>query len=170
MTHAATVSPTGIRPAFAFGFRGDFGSVFDAAGVERAPLLGISQGAAVSVTYAVQNPQRVSALVLVGGCARGWATKRHPKLTERMQALMVLMRQGWGLELRLFGRSSARRSFRTPLAPTRIGSTSYKAHDSPENAAEMLLALGNLDVRDEPASVSVPTLVVHQPRRTTSFP
>jgi pimeloyl-ACP methyl ester carboxylesterase len=143
-------------------FVADLGSVFDAAGVQRAPLLGISQGAAVSVAYAVQNPERVSALVLVGGCARGWATKRHPKLTERMQALMVLMRQGWGLELPAF-----RQIFSTSFFPdaTRTHTDWFdelqRRTTSPENAAEMLFALGDLDVRGELTSVSVPTLVIH---------
>lgn len=143
-------------------FVADLGSVFDAAGVRRAPLLGISQGAAVSVAYAVRNPERVSALVLVGGCARGWATKRHPKLTERMQALMVLMRQGWGLELPAF-----RQIFSTSFFPgaTRAQTDWFdelqRRTTSPENAAQMLFALGDLDVRDELTSVSVPTLVVH---------
>lgn len=50
----------------------------------------------MSIAYAVENPQRVSALILVGGCARGWRMKQNPRLTERGEALLVLMRQGWG--------------------------------------------------------------------------
>src|SRR5204863_2778589 len=76
----------------------DLGAVFDAAGVSRAPLVGISQGAAVAAAYAARHPDRVSALVLIGGCARGWRAKRHPALIEHFEALMVLMRNGWGAD------------------------------------------------------------------------
>ena len=44
----------------------------DAAGLERFPLLGISQGCAISIAYAVKHPERVSHLVLYGGYAKGW--------------------------------------------------------------------------------------------------
>ena len=38
-------------------FVADLGAIFDAAGVKRAPVLGISQGAAVAVAYAARNPE-----------------------------------------------------------------------------------------------------------------
>ena len=40
----------------------DLESVVEAAGVDRFPLLGISQGGAVAIAYAVRYPERVSAL------------------------------------------------------------------------------------------------------------
>jgi len=40
----------------------DLETVVDAVGVERFPLLGISQGCAVAVAYAVRRPERVSHL------------------------------------------------------------------------------------------------------------
>ncbi len=73
----------------------DLGAIFDASEVQRAPLLGISQGAAVAAAYAARNPERVSALILIGGCARGWRVKRSAALHESFEALMALMRQGW---------------------------------------------------------------------------
>ena len=42
----------------------DLEAVVDAAGLERFALLGISQGSAVSVAYAVRHPERVTHLVL----------------------------------------------------------------------------------------------------------
>src|SRR6266545_2939193 len=77
-------------------FVADLGAIFDAAAVQRAPLLGISQAAAVAVAYAARNPERVSALILIGGCARGWRVKRSARLHEGYEALMALVRQGWG--------------------------------------------------------------------------
>src|SRR5688500_15282292 len=50
----------------------DLESVVDARGLDRFPILGISQGGAVAVAYAVRHPERVSALILYGAYARGW--------------------------------------------------------------------------------------------------
>jgi pimeloyl-ACP methyl ester carboxylesterase len=114
------------------------------------------------VAYAARHPERVSALVLVGGCARGWRVKDHARLTERIEALMVLMRQGWG------GRHPAfRQIFTSSFFP---GGSPLEADwfnelqrqtASPDNAATILSALGDADVREELPRVQVPTLVAH---------
>jgi pimeloyl-ACP methyl ester carboxylesterase len=44
----------------------DLEAVVDAAGLDRFPLLGISQGGPVAVAYAVRHPGRVTHLVLLG--------------------------------------------------------------------------------------------------------
>jgi DNA-binding winged helix-turn-helix (wHTH) protein len=49
----------------------DLEAVTEASRLERFPLLGISQGCALAVGFAVRNPARVSHLVLYGGYARG---------------------------------------------------------------------------------------------------
>ena len=49
----------------------DLESVVNATRLKRFALLGISQGCAVSIAYAVRYPERVSHLVLYGGYARG---------------------------------------------------------------------------------------------------
>ena len=45
--------------------------VVDSAELDRFPLLGVSQGAAVAVAFAVRHPERVSRMVLYGSYARG---------------------------------------------------------------------------------------------------
>src|SRR5919197_2074731 len=45
-------------------------AVMDAAGSERAALLGISEGVPMSILYAATYPDRVQALVCCGGMAR----------------------------------------------------------------------------------------------------
>ena len=52
-------------------FISDLEAIVDAAGLERFPLFGISQGCAISIAYAMRHPERVSRLVLYGGFARG---------------------------------------------------------------------------------------------------
>jgi len=143
-------------------FVSDLEAVFDAAGVERAPLIGISQGAAVATAYASRHPERVTALVLIGGCARGWRVKRHAALSENFEATMVLMRKGWG------GNNAA---FRQIFTTTFFPGASQEVADwfnelqrqttSGETAAKILSALGDVDVRDDLPRVKAPTIVFH---------
>ena len=77
----------------------DLEAVVDAAGVERFALLGISQGCAVSVAYAVRHPERVTRLVLYGGFALGSAKRARTEAEKEQDAAMLtLMRLGWGQE------------------------------------------------------------------------
>jgi class 3 adenylate cyclase/pimeloyl-ACP methyl ester carboxylesterase len=139
----------------------DLETVVDAAGIERFPLLGISQGCAVSVAYAVRHPERVSHLVLYGGFALG-GKKRSPAEKEKRNAMMTLMRLGWGADSPVF-----RQMFTGSFIP---GAT-HEQQDffnelqrrttSPECAARYFDIAGDIDVSDLLARVTVPTLVMH---------
>src|SRR4029077_12898282 len=76
----------------------DMETVVDAAGLDRFPLLGLSQGCAVSIAYAARHPDRVSCLILYGGFATG--LNKRPNITvadhERLAAMRTLMKLGWG--------------------------------------------------------------------------
>ena len=50
---------------------GDLATVVDTAGFDRFALFGISQGCAFAIRYAVEHPERVACLVLLGGYMRG---------------------------------------------------------------------------------------------------
>jgi pimeloyl-ACP methyl ester carboxylesterase len=141
----------------------DLEAVADDAGLERFPLLGISQGAAVAIAFAVAHPDRVSHLVLYGAYARGLlvgdTTDRH----DAQARLMIdLARVGWGARSPAF-----RQVFTTSFMPE--GSPAqWAAFDelqrrstSPENAARFLEAFFRLDVRHLAPDVRVPTLVLH---------
>lgn len=143
-------------------FVSDLATVFDAAGVERAPLIGISQGAAVAVAYAARHPERVSGLILLGGCARGWRVKKHPQLTEHMEALMVLMRQGWGRRNAAF-RNLFTSSFFPDATPELADwwNELQRETTTPDNAATLLSALGDVDVSKDLARIDIPTIVLH---------
>lgn len=49
----------------------DIGVVMDAAGSERAVLMGLSEGGPLSILFAAQNPDRVQSLILYGTFAKG---------------------------------------------------------------------------------------------------
>ena len=139
----------------------DLETVVDATGVERFPLLGISQGCAVSVAYAVRHPERVSHLVLYGGFALG-GKKRSPSEKEKRAAMTTLMRLGWGED-----NSAFRQMFTGRFLP---GGTQEQADffnelqrrtTSPECAARYFDVVGDIDVRDLLGRVTAPTLVMH---------
>ena len=50
----------------------DLETVVDGLKLDRFALLGISQGAPISIAYAVRHPERVSRLILCGAFAKGW--------------------------------------------------------------------------------------------------
>src|SRR3954469_13213553 len=77
----------------------DLETVVDAMGLERFPLLGISQGCAVAIAYAVRHPERVSRLVLHGAYARD-VLKRDdsPRQQELAETMRKLIELGWGGE------------------------------------------------------------------------
>jgi pimeloyl-ACP methyl ester carboxylesterase/DNA-binding CsgD family transcriptional regulator len=141
----------------------DLETVADAIGLRRFPLLGISQGGAIAMAYAVRHPERVSHLVLYGAYARG-RLNRDPKPTQRIEldALLNLIRVGWGRENPAF-----RQVFTSLFIPggsleqLRWFNDLQRASTSPENAARLVAELSTIDVRDLAPAVTCPTLVLH---------
>jgi len=113
----------------------DLESVVEAAGVDRFPLLGISQGGAVAIAYAARHPERVSHLILYGAYARGWAKRESPEEIEQRQAALTLVRLGWGKDNPAF-----RQMWTTLYAPDATQEQAQSFNDlqrvstSPENA------------------------------------
>ena len=144
-------------------FVGDLEAVVDAAGIERFALLGISQGCAVSIAYAVRHPERVSHLILLGGYSVGWKRRARTEAErEAGEAMLTLMRLGWGQENPAF-----RQMFTSQFIP---GATKEQADwfnefqrisSSPADAARNLVANGDVDVTSLLPQVRVPTLVMH---------
>jgi len=140
----------------------DLESVVEAAGVDRFPLLGISQGGAVAIAYAIRYPEKVSHLILYGAYARGWAKRASPEEIEQRQAQLTLVRLGWGKDNPAF-----RQLWTTLYAPDATPEQAQSFNDlqrvstSPENAVKLLNEMGKIDVEDLLPQVTVPTLVLH---------
>ena len=142
-------------------FVSDLATVVDTLNLERFPLLGVSQGCTISIAYAVRHPERVSHLVLYGGFARGHY-KRSPAEKEQAEAMLTLIRHGWGQDNPAF-----RQMFTSSFIP---GATHeqmmwfnelQRVSASAENAARLRDAVSNFEVTDLLPQVSVPTLVMH---------
>ena len=143
-------------------FLNDLASVVDASGLTRFPLLGMSQGEAVSIAYAVRHPESVTHLVIYGGFARGLRRRGDPKLVEQSDALLTLMRHGWGQENPAF-----RQIFTTRFVPEATPEQFEWFNDlqrvstSSENAVRIRQTVDEFDVSGLLGQVRVPTLVLH---------
>lgn len=142
-------------------FVSDLETVVDTLKLERFPLLGISQGCAISIAYAVRHPERVSHLILYGGFARG-PYKRGPVEKEQAEAMLTLIRHGWGQDNPAF-----RQMFTSKFVPEGTHEQMewfnelQRVSASAENAVRLRDAVCNFEVTDLLAQVSVPTLILH---------
>jgi pimeloyl-ACP methyl ester carboxylesterase len=142
----------------------DMETVADAVGLNRFPLLGLSQGCPVAVAYAVRHPERVSHLILYGGFATGG--KQPSTLTaaerERQAAMITLVKHGWGADNPAF-----RQIFTSLLMPAANKDQADAFNElqrlsaSPECAARYLETVGELNVLELLSQVKAPTLVMH---------
>lgn len=140
----------------------DLELVTDAAGLDRFPLLGISQGAAVSIEYAVRHPDRVSHLILFGAYPAGWRHIATPEEAREREAVMVLTETGWGRT-----NPSYRHLFSQTFMPdATLEELAWfdefqRNTTSAQNAVRFLNAFADIDVRDRLKDIRCPTLVIH---------
>jgi pimeloyl-ACP methyl ester carboxylesterase len=140
----------------------DLETVVDKLGLERFALFGISQGAAVSIAYATRHPDRVSRLVLFGGYAQSWRAHGDVAEIAQREALITLVRHGWGQDNPAF-----RQVFTSRFVPGATREEMKWFNDlqrvsaSPENAIRLIKAFSTIDVANLLPQVAVPTLVLH---------
>ncbi len=140
----------------------DMRAVADAAGLEKFALIGISQGCPFSIRYAVENPDRVKCLILLGGFTAGRLKSGSPEDQAVYQASLTMIEQGWGSP------NPAYRQFFTSSLIADATPEESKSFDelqrlstSAENAMRITGMNANVDVRDLARQVKVPTLVLH---------
>ena len=141
----------------------DFEAVVTAADL-RAPftLLGMSQGAAPCVRYAVRHPERVSRLILYGAYAQGWARRGNQDAAREYDSITELMRAGWGRNNPVF-----RQVFTSRFVPDATDEQLAWFNDlclktaSGANAATLFSSRSEIDIVDLLAEVQAPTLVIH---------
>jgi pimeloyl-ACP methyl ester carboxylesterase len=143
-------------------FVDDLEAIFDAAGLDRAPVIGFSQGAAAGAAFAARRPDRVSALVCIGGFAQGINRRADPKSAELAAASVAFARADWH-----GAPPSVRDHFARLLAPD-ASSADQAAYAeamehtiSPDNFARFREAVGAIDVTGLLPQVRCPALVLH---------
>lgn len=129
----------------------------------RFVLLGLSQGGALAVEYALNHPERVSHLVLVNAYGQG-GRARAKNDAERLEAetLVNFIRIGWGRENPDFCEF-----FTNLFIPDgtpeqhRWWGELERVTASPDVAARLLYEMQGFDVLDKAAGLSLPTLIMH---------
>jgi len=156
------LSDRAVADISAAAFARDLETVAESLGAERFALLGASQGAAAAIACAAAHPARVSHLVIVGGYARGRNRRGLVAEQEKAQAILTLMRQGWGdprsAFMQMFSSLYVPRSSPEQLA---WWVEAQRGSSNGETAVRIRTACDEIDVTPLLPQVKVPTLVLH---------
>ncbi len=133
----------------------DVRAVMDAAGSERAALLGFSEGGSMSLLFAGTYPQRVHGLVLYGSYAHSPRTGGD-YLKERIEAIDRL----WGTGEYIIGRFMP--SLSSDEAARRLMARWERLSASPSAVIAITKMNSEIDARHILPAIRVPTLVIHR--------
>lgn len=139
----------------------DVRAVMDAAGSERASIMGVSEGAALALLFAASYPARTTALILFGTAARwawapdcpwGWSP-------ERVAATVNAVETNWG-----------KPALVEAFAPSRKDDPAFRQwwgrlermSASPADMIALIEMAQKIDLRDVLPTIRVPTLVLHR--------
>ena len=145
----------------------DVRAVMDAVDSERAVLMGISEGAPLSMVFAASHPERTAGLIFVGGEVKeiledDWPWGETREEYESHLEKILSGEQPWG------------KVERVDFAPSRADdpatiewfSRLQRTAASPAAAVAFMRLGSEIDVREVAPSIRVPTLVMHTPEDT----
>jgi DNA-binding SARP family transcriptional activator/pimeloyl-ACP methyl ester carboxylesterase len=141
----------------------DLETVVNTLGLNRFPLLGISQGASIAIAYAVRHPEKVSHLILYGGYARGRSFRVSTvEQREELDVMLQLIRLGWGKEHPAF-RQVFSMMFIPEGSPEQLHAFNEleRITTSPDIAARIVGEFHKINVSDLAKQIIQPTLVLH---------
>jgi pimeloyl-ACP methyl ester carboxylesterase/DNA-binding SARP family transcriptional activator len=135
-------------------------AVMDAAGFDRAHLLGLSEGGPVAIALAATYPERVQSLTLAAAGARTVPDDEGPQ-RERRLAGVRFFHERWGTDATVT---------LDVFAPSVAGDPDYRNWEpryerqsaTPAALGELLEMVESIDVRPLLSSVTVPALVLHR--------
>ncbi|NQV69996.1 MAG: alpha/beta fold hydrolase [Pseudohongiella sp.] len=139
----------------------DLEQVIETNELDKFPLLGISQGAAVAIEYALRHPEKVSHLILYGGYLVG-RDKRGSNEYKKQQLLLAMIESGW---------DDQNPAFRQVFASLFVPNGSHEHQQwfaelcrktaTAENAHRIQTICSGVDVRERLDELDIPTLVLH---------
>ena len=140
----------------------DVRAVMDAAGSDRAALIGSADGAAMAALFAATYPDRAAALILNNPFVRGRWAADYPWGTRDDPDSPASFADGWG------GREAIEEQIAEDT-PGRIGDEEFlrlmqsyqRLCASPTTFAKLLSLTMEIDVREALPIIRVPTLVTH---------
>lgn len=140
----------------------DLKAVFDAAGINRAPLFCKSQGAAIGAAFAAKYPDYVSGLIAIGAFHQGPLVRSQPKHVELTAAMDAMALVGWDDEY-----PSIRDHFAAVLAPDasqhdqRVCAEVMRDMISADEFAKFREVVGRFAVTETLPKVRCPALILH---------
>jgi pimeloyl-ACP methyl ester carboxylesterase/DNA-binding CsgD family transcriptional regulator len=139
----------------------DIRAVMDAAGADRAPLFGVSEGGALGIAFAARYPDRATSLVLYGSYPKKVAGPDYPwgVSPDRLELFLERFDEAWA--------TGAWWDIVYPDLTTDPASQAHwarylRAGASPGMARDLMRTNGEIDVRDLLETIDVPTLVLHR--------
>jgi pimeloyl-ACP methyl ester carboxylesterase len=139
---------------------GDVMAVLDAAGSDRAAVLGHSEGGNLAALFTATHPERTIALVTLGIFASRIRSDDYPwaPSPEERERDISVIENNWGTDADV--EHLAPSAARDPAFAQRLA-TYFRRSASPGAAAALLRMNTQIDVRDVLPAIGVPTLVVH---------
>jgi class 3 adenylate cyclase len=139
----------------------DLRAVLDAASMEQAALIGLSEGVPLTALFAATYPDRCRALVLYGGFAR--FTSWFPS-EEALEEFFGYVEQAWGsgASLRRFAPSRS-----NDLAFQSWWGRAERLGASPAAATALMRMNSQIDISDIISTIRVPTLIIHRTEDAT---
>jgi pimeloyl-ACP methyl ester carboxylesterase len=138
----------------------DLRAVMDAAGSERAAIVGLSEGGPLAILFTATYPERVSALALCGTFVCGDLDEGAPAEPDWLQGKAkideAMLEWGSGKLMRLFAPSAEGAQLQQSMAAFE------RSAASPRMARAFFDMNAETDVRDILPTVNVPTLVVQR--------
>jgi pimeloyl-ACP methyl ester carboxylesterase/class 3 adenylate cyclase len=134
----------------------DLRAVMDAAGIECAAMLGLSEGGPLAMLFAATYPDRCRALALYGTFARfaSWIPT-----AERLQAMLDYIDKDWGSGVTAGRFAPSRRN--DPAFQQWIGRFE-RLGASPAAAMALMRMNSQVDVTGILSAIRVPTMVIHR--------
>jgi class 3 adenylate cyclase len=139
----------------------DIRAVMDAEGSERAALIGHYDSGAHSAMFAATYPERTSALIIVGGYAKGARDETYPFGPDPEVTGFVTGAIGddWG-----------KATIVPVIAPSMAGDKAFtewwaryeRFSASPGAAASLFQMTAEMDIRDILSNIQAPTLIIHR--------
>ena len=142
----------------------DVRAILDAVGSETAVLMGVSEGAPMSILFAATYPERTRALVLCGAEVKEettddwpWGEATRAEFEEAMDLENVVSRWGKGLGADIFAPSRKG----DPQLHEQFGRLQVQSA-TPHDAIAFMRMAFEIDVRDVVPAVTAPTLILHR--------
>ena len=139
----------------------DVRAVMDAAGCERAAIVGQSEGACMAMLFAATYPERTSALITIGAYARRVWDQEYPwaPTPEERQKFFDWIEREWGSEI---DPGTIAPSLASDEAFKQAFARSLRLSASPGSALALAKMNTQIDVRQVLPTIRVPTLVLHR--------